>query len=79
MKKPLKIKNMKYLMELSGIQGEKMLWWKKTRHGILIYLKDYDKKAVIVNYLEGFRALKIERSDGGRPIYDLTQRVESVN
>jgi len=75
----LKLRNMTPLTEISGDGGHKKLWWKQTRHGILVCLKDYGREGAIVTFLEGVRPLRIERSDGGSPVYDLVRRIESFN
>ena len=78
-KRILKLKGMNPLTEISGKWGNKKLWWKQTRHGILICLKDCKKEGAIVTFLEGVKPLRIERSDGGSPVYDLVRRIESFN
>ena len=78
-KNPLNLRNMTPLTKISGEGGHKELWWEQTRHGILIYLKDYGRGGTIVTFLEGVRPFRIERSDGGSPVYDLVGRLESFN
>ena len=79
MSQPLKIENMTLLLELNDEKTKKSLWWKKTRHGTLICLKDYSSKTTIVNFLMDARPIRIEKICGGAPNYDLVREFESYN
>jgi len=74
----LKIEKMTLFGEFKDLNGTKVVWWRKYRHGTTLLLTRNTGEQLIT-FIENCRPIIIEGFDGRHVCYDLANDIEMYN